>query len=119
MSDVVEAIGLAPRWRALMAEAGELCRAIAAAGQPEVAAYALPMAHRVRFYLECNAREAMHLVELRSTPQGHPAYRRVAQAMHRLIGEGAGHRAIADAMRFVDHSAAESGRLEAERRSGK
>ena len=119
MSEIVEAIGVAPQWRALMDEAGELCRAIAAAGQPDVAAYALPMAHRVRYYIECNAREAMHLIELRSTPQGHPAYRRVAQEMHRLIAEGAGHRAIAAAMRFVDHSAAETGRLEAERRSGR
>ena len=102
-----------------MDEAGDLCRAVAAAGQADVAAYALPMAHRVRYYIECNAREAMHLIELRSTPQGHPAYRRVAQEMHRLIAEGAGHRAIAEAMRFVDHSAAESGRLEAERRSGR
>jgi thymidylate synthase ThyX len=117
--EVVEALGAADDWRARMAEAAELCRAIAAAGLPDVSSYALPMAHRVRFYIECNAREAMHLIELRSTPQGHPAYRRVAQEMHRLIAERAGHAAIAAAMRFVDHSAAESGRLEAERRSGK
>jgi len=115
--EIVEAIGVAGPWRALMAEAAALHGAIAAAGQPDAAAYVLPMAHRVRFYLECNAREAMHLIELRSTPQGHPAYRRVAQAMHQLIAERAGHRALAAAMRFVDHSAAESGRLEAERRS--
>ncbi|MBX3027300.1 FAD-dependent thymidylate synthase [bacterium] len=117
LPEIVEAIGAAPAWRALMAEAAELHAAIAAAGLPDVAAYVLPMAHRVRFYLECNAREAMHLIELRSTPQGHPAYRVVAQAMHRLIAERAGHRAIAAAMRFVDHSPASSGRLEAERRS--
>ncbi len=115
--EIVEAIGVAPAWRALMGEAAALHGAIAAAGQPDVAAYVLPMAHRVRFYLECNAREAMHLIELRSTPQGHPAYRRVAQAMHRLIAERAGHHAIAAAMRFVDHSEAQTGRLEAERRT--
>ena len=117
--EIVEAIGVADAWRALMAEAAVLHADITAAGQPDVAAYVLPMAHRVRFYVECNAREAMHLIELRSTPQGHPAYRAVAQAMHRLIAERAGHRAIAEAMRFVDHSAAQSGRLEAERRSGR
>ncbi len=115
--ETVEAIDAGADWRARMSEAADLHGAIAAAGLPEVAAYALPMAHRVRFYLECNAREAMHLIELRSTPQGHPAYRRVAQAMHRLIAEQAGHRAIAEAMRFVDHSVAETGRLEAEQRS--
>jgi len=115
--EIVETIGLAGAWRDLMAEAAALYDAIAAAGEPDVAAYVLPMAHRVRFYLECNAREAMHLIELRSTPQGHPAYRVIAQAMHRLIAERAGHRAIAEAMRFVDHSAAATGRLESERRS--
>jgi len=67
--------------------------------------------------MHMNAREAMHLIELRSTPQGHPTYRRVAQAMHRLIDGQAGHHAIAEAMSFVDLSGGEAGRLEAERRS--
>jgi hypothetical protein len=67
--------------------------------------------------MELNAREAMHMLELRTAPQGHPAYRRVCQAMHRLIADQAGHRALAAAMSFVDHSAVELERLEAERRS--
>ena len=45
------------------------------------------MAYRVRFYMEMNAREAMHVIELRTAPQGHPAYRRVCQQMHRLIAD--------------------------------
>ena len=49
--------------------------------------------------MQMNAREAMHVLELRTTPQGHPAYRSVCQEMHRLIAEEAGHRALADAMR--------------------
>jgi thymidylate synthase ThyX len=75
------------------------------------------MAYRIRYVMEMNAREAMHLIELRSAPQGHPAYRRVAQSMHRLIGESAGHRAIADAMTFVDHTDADDGRLKSEQAS--
>jgi thymidylate synthase ThyX len=75
------------------------------------------MAYRIRFSMDMNAREAMHLIELRSSPQGHPTYRAVAQDMHRLIADQAGHRALADTMSFVDHSAVELGRLEAERRS--
>ena len=63
--------------------------------------------------MQMNAREAMHVIELRTAPQGHPAYRRICQAMHRLIGER--HPAIADAMTFADHSAVELERLEAER----
>jgi len=62
-----------------------------------------------------NAREAMHVIELRTTPQGHPAYRRVCQLMHRAIAETAGHRAIAAAMSFADHSEVELERLQAER----
>jgi thymidylate synthase ThyX len=75
------------------------------------------MAFRIRFILHMNAREAMHLIELRTTPQGHPEYRRVGQEMHRLIAEEAGHRAIAEAMRFADHTTVELERLEAERRT--
>ena len=53
-----------------------------------------------------------------STPQGHPAYRLVAQEMHRLIAEEAGHHAVAEMMRFVDHSPEPAlERLDAERRA--
>ena len=54
------------------------------------------------------------MIELRTAPQGHPAYRRVCQAMHRLIGEHAGHRALAEAMRYADLSSGETGRRDAE-----
>ena len=73
------------------------------------------MAYRVRFYMEMNAREAMHLIELRTAPQGHPAYRRVCQQMHTLISEHAGHHAIAASMKFADHSFVELERLQQER----
>lgn len=84
---------------------------------PEQSAYAVALAFNIRFVLQLNAREAMHVLELRSGPQGHPAYRRIAQEMHRLIGGQAGHRAIAEAMRFVDYTDTDLGRLEAEERS--
>ncbi len=84
---------------------------------PDQASYAVSLAYRVRYVMQMNAREAMHLIELRSSPQGHPSYRDVAQDMHHLIAEGAGHRAVAEMMRFVDHSdEAELERLDAERR---
>jgi thymidylate synthase ThyX len=84
---------------------------------PEQASYAVALAHRIRYVMQCNAREALHLIELRSGAQGHPAYRRVAQQMHRAIAEQAGHRALADAMSFVDHGATDLERLESERRA--
>ena len=87
---------------------------------PHQAQYAVSLAYRVRFMMQMNAREAMHVLELRTTPQGHPAYREVCQQMHRLIAERAGHRAIAAMMRHVDHtSPAELGRLDAERRAAR
>src|SRR3546814_13517357 len=71
---------------------------------PAQAPLAVALAYKVRFFLHLNAREAMHMLELRTTPQGHPAYPVVGQEMHRLIADKAGHPALAQAMRFVDHS---------------
>lgn len=102
-------------YRRVMDDSVALDDALRDAGLAAVAPYAVAMAYRVRFYMEMNAREAMHTIELRTAPQGHPAYRRVCQAMHRLIAEQAGHRAIAEAMTFADHSAVELERLKAER----
>jgi thymidylate synthase ThyX len=85
------------------------------AGFRDAAPYAVAMAYRVRFYMDMNAREAMHVIELRTAPQGHPSYRRVCQAMHKLIGDVAGHHAIAGAMKYADHSEVELERLQSER----
>jgi thymidylate synthase ThyX len=72
------------------------------AGMPEAAPYALCLGYRIRYVLDLNAREAMHLIELRSGREGHPTYRAVAQAMHERIA--AVHPAIAAAMTHVDES---------------
>ena len=113
----IEAAGILDDWQVVMEQAAALHTAMVEAGLGPAAQYAVPMASRIRFYLDLNAREAMHLIELRTTPQGHPVYRRVSQQMYRLIAEEAGHRGIAEAMRFVDHSRVELERLEAERRT--
>lgn len=84
---------------------------------PQQAAYAVSMAYRVRYVMQFNAREAMHMLELRSSPQGHPAYRKVALDMHRLIAEQAGHKAVAEAMTHMTVDAPELERLAAERRA--
>ena len=75
----------------------------AAAGLAEQAPYALCLAYRIRYTLDLNAREAMHLIELRSGREGHPTYRAVAQAMHERIA--AIHPGVAAAMSHVDTSA--------------
>jgi thymidylate synthase ThyX len=75
---------------------------LAAAGLDEIAPYALCLAYRIRYTLDLNAREAMHLIELRSGREGHPTYRAVAQAMHERIA--AVHPGVAAAMSFLDDS---------------
>jgi hypothetical protein len=111
----IEEVGALADWRRVMDESAELYEQLAASGGREIAPYAVVMAYRVRFYMDMNAREAMHVIELRTSPQGHPSYRRVCQLMHRAIADVAGHRAVADAMQFADHSEVELERLQAER----
>ena len=113
----LEDIGAAADWRGVMERTRELHAAMARETSTPAAQYAVPMAYRIRYRMQMNAREAMHVIELRTTPQGHPSYRRVCQAMHRLIADEAGHRAIAEAMRFADHSAVALERLGGERAS--
>jgi thymidylate synthase ThyX len=88
--------------RALEVSRGEYER-LTAAGLAEQAPYALSLAYRIRYTLDLNAREAMHLIELRSGREGHPTYRAVAQAMHERIA--AVHPGVAAAMSHVDTSA--------------
>ncbi len=74
-SIVPEAIaeaGAAGDWRRVLSESAELYDAIEASGLSEVASYVVSMAYRVRFYMEMNAREAMHVIELRTTPARPP-----------------------------------------------
>jgi thymidylate synthase ThyX len=71
-------------------------------GFTDAAPYALCLGYRIRYVLDLNAREAMHLIELRSAREGHASYRAVAQAMHGLIAER--DPAVAAAMKHVDLS---------------
>lgn len=104
-------------WRSAMDRTAELHADVADQLGLDVAQYVVPFAYKIRFFFQLNAREAFHLLELRTAPGGHPDYRRVCQEMHRLIRDQAGHRLIADAMRFVDHDDHDLGRLESERRA--
>ncbi len=116
--EAVDAAGASERFDDAMARSAALHDALAEQFSPSQASYAVALAYRIRFVMQLNAREAMHLIELRTSSQGHPAYRLVGQEMHRLISEEAGHRAIAEMMRYVDHSPEPRlERLDAERRA--
>ncbi|MGZ8649231.1 MAG: FAD-dependent thymidylate synthase [Solirubrobacteraceae bacterium] len=86
---------------ALERSRGEYARLVAA-GLETAAPYALCLGYRMRYVLDLNAREAMHLIELRSGREGHPSYRAVAHEMHAQIAER--HPAVAAAMSHVDRS---------------
>jgi thymidylate synthase ThyX len=113
----VAEMGWTAEWRQAMAGAAELYETLRAGFGPDVAQYAVPFAFKVRFYLQLNAREAFHLLELRSQRGGHETYRRLCREMHEQIAERAGHRLIAAAMKYVDPQDYDFGRLEAERRA--
>jgi thymidylate synthase ThyX len=112
---VVDA-GLGERYEDAMDRSADLYDALVGRF-PAQAPYAVSLAYKVRYAIQLNAREAMHMLELRTTPQGHPDYRAVCQEMHRLIATQAGHPLVAEMMRFVDHNAYDLERLDTERRA--
>jgi thymidylate synthase ThyX len=113
--DVIDA-GLGARFADAMERSAALYEAL---GErfPDQASYAVALGFRIRYSMELNARAALHLLELRTQPAGHPGYRRVCQEMHRLIAEQAGHPGVAALMRFGDTSPSGLERLEGERRA--
>jgi dTMP kinase len=64
------------------------------------AQYAALLGHKMRWKVTYNAREAFHLHELRTTPQGHPGYRKLVLQMHERVAEV--HPLLAEAMKFVN-----------------
>jgi thymidylate synthase ThyX len=118
MADDVMAAGAAVPFEEAMATSAALYDALEPQF-PAQASYAVSLAYRLRYSMELNARAALHMLELRTSPAGHPSYRRICQDMHHLIATQAGHRIVAGLMRFVDHSEAGAGleRLPGERRA--
>jgi thymidylate synthase ThyX len=98
--DELEQAGVADLYRAGLERSRDEHARLVEAGRPELAPYALCLGYRIRYVLDMNAREAMHLIELRSGREGHPAYRAVAHALHAEIARV--HPAVAAAMTFVD-----------------
>ncbi len=107
--------GLEKTWDEAQNQAGEFYERLRETLGRQVAQYAVPFAYRIRFMMEMNAREALHLIELRTQPAGHPNYRRVCIEMHRQIAEKAGHTRIADAFTFLNTQGVDLERLESER----
>lgn len=82
---------------------------------PREAQYVVPFAYKIRWYMKMNLREAVHMCELRTMPQGHPDYRFICQEMWRKIQEV--HPALAEAGKFIDWQKYRLGRLQSEMRT--
>jgi thymidylate synthase ThyX len=93
-------LGMADRFGAAVEGAAAASRSLERDAGPALAQYIVPLAFRVRWYFRANLREVYHLCELRTTPQGHPDYRWVAQEMFRRVAEV--HPRLARHAGFVD-----------------
>jgi thymidylate synthase ThyX len=110
-------IGAGTQWADAMEAMASLYHEIESEISSDVAQYVIPFAYNVRFSMNLNAREAFHMLELRTQQGGHPDYRAVCQEMHTQIRDVAHHTRIADAMSYVDYNDYDLGRLETERRA--
>ncbi len=82
---------------------------------PEQGQYVVNFAYNYPYFMKFNLREACHLIELRTVPQGHVDYRRVAQQMFRQINKV--HPNLSKIMRFVDLKEYDLERFESEKRT--
>lgn len=111
---LIEEAGLADQFEACFDLSLQLHSYLQQAGYAEEAQYATLLGHRMRWKVTYNAREAFHMHELRTSPQGHPGYRALVQQMHEKLAEA--HPLLANAMQFVNKGEdAELSRLAAER----
>lgn len=98
--ELVENAGLSDEFEACFDLSAALYSEMQQAGYELDAQYATLFGHRLRWKITYNAREAFHLHELRTTPQGHPGYRKLIKAMHEKLSEI--HPLLTDAMIFVN-----------------
>jgi thymidylate kinase/thymidylate synthase ThyX len=112
--ELVEEAGLSDLFEACFDLSLQLYSYLQSAGYALEAQYATLLGHRMRWKVTYNAREAFHLHELRTSPQGHPGYRKLVLQMHQKLAQV--HPMLADAMQFVNKGEdAELTRLAAER----
>ena len=110
----IEAGGFKSAFDRCMKRTAELYEQIYA-DLPGEAQYVVPFAYKIRWYMKMNLREALHMCELRTMPQGHPDYRFICQEMWRKIQSV--HPALAESGKFMDWQKYRLGRLQSEMRT--
>jgi thymidylate synthase ThyX len=109
-------LGLDKDFKDCMYLSKQVCDEIAKT-MPEEAQYVVNFAYRYPYFVKMNLREACHMIELRTTPQGHPDYRITCQKMYNEI-KGV-HPRLAQGIRYVDMNRYQLERLDAEKKSEK
>ncbi|MCV0400464.1 MAG: FAD-dependent thymidylate synthase [Nitrosopumilus sp.] len=82
---------------------------------PEQGQYVVNFGYNYPYFMKFNLREACHLIELRTVPQGHIDYRRVAQQMFKEINKV--HPNLSKIMKYVDMKEYDLERFESEKRT--
>ncbi|MFH1978001.1 MAG: FAD-dependent thymidylate synthase [Candidatus Aenigmatarchaeota archaeon] len=110
--EIIDA-GFENEWKEVMNKAAEVYKQISEK-YPKEAQYIVPFAYKIRWYFTMNPRAIYWVTELRSSPQGHPNYRRMAQKMYKLAKQASP--LLFEYARFVDMNDYSLGRLDAEKK---
>ena len=98
--ELVEKAGLTDLYIASFDTSMELYSELQRADKEVESQYATLLGHKMRWKITMNAREAMHFIELRTSPQGHPGYRKIAKMMYDTIANV--HPLVSEAIKFVN-----------------
>lgn len=98
--ELIEQSNLVDKYERAFELSLELYSYLQSNGHQLEAQYATLLGHKMRWKVTYNARQAFHLHELRTTPHGHPGYRKLVNELHDKLTEV--HPLIGEAMIFVN-----------------
>ncbi len=114
MPDEVRALGIEKEFKDCMYMSKEAFNKISTK-YPEQGQYVVNFAYNYPYYMKLNMREATHLIELRTIPQGHADYRQVAQQMYIQINKI--HPILSRIIKFVDMNEYDLERFKSEKKA--
>lgn len=100
--ELISEAGMEQDYRICMSLSQDLYNLICESNMPQVAQYAVCMGYKMRYSFITNLRELFHMLELRTSPQGHPGYRRLCNMMYDELARV--YPVSAEAMCFVNRS---------------
>lgn len=113
MPPILDEMGAGREFRECMENTDHVFKMISQK-HPQQAQYVVNFAYRYPYFIHVNLREATHLIELRTAPQGHFDYRRVAYEMYEQIRHV--HPTLSRIIKFANKSGLHLARFEAEKR---